>query len=329
MLIATHDGSFHADETIACAILTYIYEKASILRSRDPQELEKADLIIDVSGINDERHFDHHSKAFTLARDNGINYATAGLMWHKFGLQFLQKICQKHNLQADEAVLLKAQARIDHEMMELIDLNDNGQLNSYLAEKFPVHNSGEREIFDGLNEFYQNDPTIPYIVAMQNLPNAGAQEQLIAFLSTVKLLREILVNTAVNAVSTEIGISQVLELYDGGEILIMHEKLPWTSAVLSYPERFERCMLAVYPDRKRGWRVQSLPLSKAERFRNRVTAPESWCGKDNAALDEVTGLKDTIFVHKSGFTGGAMEFETTLEMARRWLKEGRRAEKYL
>ena len=48
MIIATHNGTFHADETTACAILTYLFENSSIIRSRDPEELEKADIIIDV-----------------------------------------------------------------------------------------------------------------------------------------------------------------------------------------------------------------------------------------------------------------------------------------
>ncbi len=326
MLIATHDGTFHADETIACAILTYIYENASILRSRDRQELEKADLIIDVSGINDDRHFDHHSKEFTLKRSNGICYATAGLMWEKFGMQFLHKICCKYDLTPSEQILQQAHQRIDTEVMEMIDLNDNGQLNSYLSEMIAPGNSSERQIFDSLNAFYGHDPNISYLVAMQNLPAATSQEQFASFICTVKMLRGLLVNTAVNAVHTETGIAKVLEIYDGSEILIMHEKLPWTSAVLTHPQIFTRCLLAVYPDRKRGWRVQSLPLSAAERFKNRVTAPESWLGLVDEDLDLATGLKDTIFVHKTGFTGGAMEFETTLEMARLWLQEGRHAE---
>ena len=44
MIIATHNGTFHADETTACAILTYLFENSSIIRSRDPEELEKADI---------------------------------------------------------------------------------------------------------------------------------------------------------------------------------------------------------------------------------------------------------------------------------------------
>ena len=55
MIIATHNGTFHADETTACAILTYLFENSSIIRSRDPEELEKADIIIDVSNQNDDK----------------------------------------------------------------------------------------------------------------------------------------------------------------------------------------------------------------------------------------------------------------------------------
>ncbi len=323
MLIATHDGSFHADETIACAILTYIFENSSIIRSRDCDELERADIVIDVSGLNDEKHFDHHSKNFTKTRLNGISYATAGLMWDKFGRDFLAKVCKQNALNFSTDIIVKAQQRIDHEMMELIDLNDNGQLNSYLSAQLAPHSEGELRVFNALNAFYQQDPSIPYIVAMQNLPTANAAEQQKSFLATVKMLRQILINTAINALHTEHGIARTLELYDGGPLLIMHEKLPWSAAVLSNPEEFAHCSLAIYPDRKRGWRVQSLPVSLSERFCNRVTAPEAWCGLDDKALDAATGLEGTIFVHKSGFTGGAIEFETILELARRWLVQGR------
>ena len=327
MLIGTHDGSFHADETVACALISYIHEHCEVIRSRNPQELERADIIIDVSGKNDERHFDHHSNDFKLSRPNGIDYATAGLMWQKFGREFLQKIAHEH-FSAEQRQLLTdeiyqaAQERIDREVMYGVDLNDNGQLNSYLREKIHPETPGEQRIMNELNEFYRFTPDIPYLVAMQNLPNVTGEEQNRNFMNTVKSLKTLLINTAINALYTEEGIAKVLALYDGGELLIMHEKLPWTQAVLANMELFANCKLAVYPDRKRGWRVQSLPYSVAERFKNKLSAPKSWRGLDEKELDKATGLEGTIFVHRGGFTGGALDFDTNLEMARRWLKEG-------
>ena len=329
MLIATHDGSFHADETLACAIISYIYERSEVIRSRDPHMLETADIIIDVSGINDEKHFDHHSNEFNLSRDNGINYATAGLMWLKFGDKYLRKIAQEHftfeqREKISDEIYRAAQERIDKEIMYGVDLNDNGQLNSYLNSQVQVANAGEQRVMDELNEFYRYSPDISYLVAMQNLPNVSGAEQDKNFMNTVKILKNLLINSAINALYTEIGIAEVMHVYDGGPILIMHEKLPWTQAVLSNFDTFKDCMLAVYPDRKRGWRVQSLPYSKAERFRNKLTAPKSWRGLDFEALDEVTGLNGTIFIHRAGFTGGAMDFDTNLAMARMWLEQGER-----
>ena len=426
MLIATHDGSFHADETLACAIISFLYENCEVIRSRDPVELEKADIIIDVSGINDHKHFDHHSNAFNLSRDNGIHYATAGLMWKKFGHDFLVKIATDYLIpqmqaaakaakaaqEAEEAgkdvetsstpvtavainekgsstmvvndaspcacastaadalaaakaaaaaaatatataaaadgadaaadkdkdedevlainisdeIYLSAYERIDREIMYMVDLNDNGQLNTYLRDNITIDNDGEQRVMDELNEFYRSTPDIPYLVAMQNLPLVSNEEQNKNFLTTVRILKALLINVAINALNTEIGVAKVLEAYDGGPILVMHEKLPWTQAVLAHFDLFKNCMLAVYPDRKRGWRVQSLPFSKAERFKNKLIAPKAWRGLDDKALDAATGLSGTIFVHRAGFTGGALAFDTQMKMAQLWLEQGERPE---
>lgn len=327
MIIATHDGSFHADETIACAILTYIYENSEIIRSRDPQTLETADIIIDVSGINDEKHFDHHSPAFNLSRDNGINYATAGLMWLKFGKEYLNKIANEFfegeaRDQITPQVIDNAFLRIDHEIMYMVDLNDNGQLNTFIKQKVNCQSQEEKRVLDEINEFYRSTPDLSYLVAVQNLPNVSSAEQNKNFFKTVQMLKTLLINASINALNTESGVIKVLESYDGGPILIMHEKLPWTQAVFSNFEKFTNCYIAVYPDRKRGWRIQSLPYSKSERYKNKLTAPVAWRGLDAQELDKATGLHNTIFVHRSGFTGGALEYDTTIQMAKMWLDQG-------
>ena len=46
MIIATHDGTFHADETTACAILSYLFDNVSVIRSRDPDVLESGDIVM-------------------------------------------------------------------------------------------------------------------------------------------------------------------------------------------------------------------------------------------------------------------------------------------
>ena len=45
--IGTHDGAFHADEALACAMLRLLprYKEADIVRTRDPKILAECDLV--------------------------------------------------------------------------------------------------------------------------------------------------------------------------------------------------------------------------------------------------------------------------------------------
>ena len=89
MLIATHDGSFHADEVFAIAALGLLGEPVEVVRTRDRVALAQADLRVDV-GFRDDASagdFDHHQRDFDAARDNGVRYASFGLVWREFGAQ--------------------------------------------------------------------------------------------------------------------------------------------------------------------------------------------------------------------------------------------------
>ncbi|MGH2895464.1 MAG: MYG1 family protein, partial [Solirubrobacteraceae bacterium] len=48
MLIATHDGSFHADEVFAIAALGLLGEPFEVVRTRDRDVLARADVRVDV-----------------------------------------------------------------------------------------------------------------------------------------------------------------------------------------------------------------------------------------------------------------------------------------
>lgn len=51
--IGTHDGKFHCDEVLACAMLKYFtkdFKGSNIKRSRDPKVWETCDILVDVGG---------------------------------------------------------------------------------------------------------------------------------------------------------------------------------------------------------------------------------------------------------------------------------------
>jgi uncharacterized UPF0160 family protein len=88
--VVTHNGNFHPDEVFACATILIWAQKTKnrirITRSRDGKTIEKADLVIDVGGIYDEKigRFDHHQRGGAGARKDKsglhIPYASFGLV---------------------------------------------------------------------------------------------------------------------------------------------------------------------------------------------------------------------------------------------------------
>lgn len=98
LLLGTHDGSFHCDEALALAMLTLLpeYQKATILRSRNPELLAACRVVVDVGAVYDpdNHRYDHHQKEFTGTFDDkhSIKLSSAGLVYKHFGRRIVQSI---------------------------------------------------------------------------------------------------------------------------------------------------------------------------------------------------------------------------------------------
>ena len=66
--LATHDGTFHADEVSACALLLLfgLIDREKIYRTRDPKVIEQCEYVCDVGKIYDpeKKRFDHHQLSY-------------------------------------------------------------------------------------------------------------------------------------------------------------------------------------------------------------------------------------------------------------------------
>lgn len=86
--VGTHDGSFHADEVTACALLIMfdLVDENKIVRTRDPQKLAQCEYVCDVGGRYSTEHkrFDHHQVSYTGS------WSSAGMVLdYLHGLGFL------------------------------------------------------------------------------------------------------------------------------------------------------------------------------------------------------------------------------------------------
>ena len=116
--LITYNGGFHADDVFACATLMILLERenkeVSITRTRDEALMRDAEFVFDVGGIYspEANRFDHHQEGGAGKRDNGIPYASFGLVWKKYG----EIVCGSREV-AD---------RIDKNIAQPIDAFDNG-----------------------------------------------------------------------------------------------------------------------------------------------------------------------------------------------------------
>jgi uncharacterized UPF0160 family protein len=88
--VISHGSGFHTDDIFAVAtILLVLGEKddVSVIRTRDMEIIKTGDYVVDVGGVHDEstNRFDHHQFGGAGKRENGIPYASFGLVWNKFG----------------------------------------------------------------------------------------------------------------------------------------------------------------------------------------------------------------------------------------------------
>src|SRR3954454_3890260 len=94
MIIATHSGKFHADDVWAVMALDIVFPGCELIRTRDPERIRRADFAVDVGGIWDPEtgRFDHHQNGFEGARESGVAYASAGLVWKTYGARCVESV---------------------------------------------------------------------------------------------------------------------------------------------------------------------------------------------------------------------------------------------
>lgn len=128
-LIGTHNASFHCDEVVAVYLLKLLpeYSNGTVLRTRNLEDLDKCDIVVDVGGRFSEvdRQFDHHQRGFTETWSEERKktlLSSAGLVWKYYGKAILEtayNVSDQNTIQALHQLLYDL-------IFESVDANDNG-----------------------------------------------------------------------------------------------------------------------------------------------------------------------------------------------------------
>lgn len=292
--IAVHDRSFHADDVTAVAILSLYFKqqgkRVKIIRTREQSVFEKADIVCDVGGIYDssKNRFDHHQTGGAGNRENGVPYASVGLVWKKFG----KELCAPFDILVE---------KIDRECIQFIDANDNGYDFGQKSEISPLP----------LPAFF-----MIYNTTWKERPDFCKQKDYKRFLYAVKLAEQFFsryIHVSKQSIEASEKIREVYEQSDDKEILIFDTDFTrpvFISHLLNYSEP----LFHIYPDRSGTWSIETVPASFGS-FEKRITFPREWAGLRDSQLQEIAGNSDLIFCHNALFLCKAKTKESAILLA--------------
>ncbi len=291
--LITHNGKFHTDDVFACATLCLMLESKresyEIIRTRDEEIVRNGDYVFDVGGIHDadNNKFDHHQVGGAGKRENGIEYASFGLVWSKYGAE----LCGSK----------KVADYVDEKMIASIDAEDNGV-----------------DIFATTH-----DNILPY--SIWNITRAflptwkeGENELDNIFLDVVDFAKKILQREITRAKAkdeAEVLVEKACESAVDKRLIILDAYYPWQSTLMKYPEP----LFVVIPVVGGRWNLQTIQVAK-DSFKSRKDLPKDWAGLMNEDLQKVTGVPDAVFCHRSLFLAVASSKEGILKLAELALK---------
>jgi uncharacterized UPF0160 family protein len=312
ILIVTHNGKFHADESLAVAILKRLpfYKVAEVIRTRDPNVINTADIVVDVGGIYDPNthRYDHHQPSFhdTFSELHKTRLSSAGLVYKHFGRQLLRQSLPSDSQETLTNTLFK---KIYEKFIEPFDGIDNG------IERY--ENPGEQryskplDIFDMVNDLNPDW-------------NGTEQNQDAQFQKAVELVGhhldktiEFYCNAWIPARSLVCN-ALLAAKESNSRYIVLETNCPWKEHLCDLEAENDligHFLYAVYPDVTSGtFRVQAVP-SKDGSFESRKALAQNWRGLRDEELSSAAEIPGCTFVHVTGFIGGNKTKEGAVQMA--------------
>jgi len=327
--IGTHSGTFQADEALGCWLLRQLpeYAGAAVVRSRDPEILEKCDIVIDVGGVYDLSRllFDHHQRGFFETVDGEVGKArsadeatgrwktklsASGLVYKHYGRQIIEQLA---GTQKSETEALWEE--LYPKWFEAIDGIDNG---IEVCEGVPRYKEGSdlSSRVGRLNLRWNEEPDKDDMARFEHASALCGSE----FLHALGELVEAWLPARAQVAE---ALQKRLEVHPAGKVIrIPSGAMPWKDHLYALERELgisEPVKFVLFTDQSGMWRIQAVTV-EGTLFTNRLSLPEKWQGLRNEALCAEAGIPGCCFVHATGFIGGNSTYDGVLAMAAKALE---------
>lgn len=260
----THDGTFHADEVTACALLSLfdLIDVDKIMRTRDPKILNRCEYVCDVGAVYDSslKLFDHHQVDY----DGPLSSAGMVLLY----LKDSQKITG-----ADFDFFNKS-------LIRGVDAHDNG------CDVSPP-----------------GVCTYSHIISnyMPISHESSAEARSHAFMEAFHFARDHLDRLWRRRCYVQSCRSIVAEMMrQQEEFLLFDRSIPWMECFFELNGENHPAKFVVMPSGQH-WKLRGIPPSLDKNMLVRIPLPLSWAGMLDDDFKRVTGISGAIFCHKGRF----------------------------
>ncbi len=260
----THDGTFHADEVTACALLMLfnLVDQEKIVRTRDLNVLMACEYVCDVGGEYDPaRHlFDHHQA------DYQGPFSSAGMV-----LDYLKGIGK-------------------------LASNEYDFFNRSLIAGVDAHDNGRDPLIPGYCSFshvISNFTPIHY--------DCGHDEENHAFHEALRFAFEHLRRLWERFKYIQSCRQTVADsMATGRDYLIFDRNLPWLEIFFELNGAEHSALFVIMPSGNH-WKLRGIPPSYQDRMKVRLPQPKEWAGLLDEDLKRVSGISGAVFCHKGRF----------------------------
>lgn len=260
----THDGSFHADEVTACALLVLFdcIDQDKIVRTRDRDLLATCEFVCDVGGEYNSKQklFDHHQIDYVGS------LSSAGMI-----LLYLK---ESGKMSESEYTLLKTS------FIDGVDADDNG--------KGPQ--------IEGVSTY--SDVIANFAPIIYSPPKKEEEE---AFRSALKFAigyTKRLLERQQFVQSCRGTVKDAMKQHD--TCLFFDRAIPWQDLFFEMDGEKHPALFVIMPSGEH-WILRGIPPSSDERMKVRFPQPSGWAGLLEEDLKAVTGIDGAIFCHKGRF----------------------------
>lgn len=285
--IATHNGKFHADDVLSVSVLQLVHgvENCKIIRTRDAEQIQSADIVVDVGGEYDiaKKRFDHHQEGGAGGRENGIRYSSLGIIWKEYG----KLLC------TNEQVVEK----IDASLVMPVDAGDNG-IDIYTT------------LIKGVSPHNMQSITSSFLPAWDE---SNEETFMSGFLEATEFGRGFLSRTIAQTekkVAAEQAIREIYARTSDKRILVLDAYMPWHFLA----DESQELLYVVFPENEGDHFVAMAVKVQKDSFELRKAFPEAWRGHRDEMLQKITGIPEAIFCHNNGFILSAQTKEAVLKL---------------